>query len=130
MESARRPGFSRRAADARWRQKIHFAQLRVQRLGWEAACHHLALEILGYRFNRAPMLRVAGRWPLPAWIAGEISADAAYAGEAGGWSLQGVRPANQPRTRLRQYAEWIAGHPDWPARMQAVAVTLPEAEIA
>ena len=25
-----------------------------ERLGWGAACHHAALEILGYRFNRAP----------------------------------------------------------------------------
>ncbi len=106
-----------RQAEARWRQKVHFARLRVQRLGWENACHHTALEILGYRFNRAPMLRLAGLWPLSAWSTGEITADAAFVAEADGWSLQGVRPANHPRTRLRQYAEWARARPDWPDRL-------------
>ena len=44
-------------AATRWRQKVHFARLRVQRFGWDGACHHAALEILGYRFNRAPIAR-------------------------------------------------------------------------
>jgi hypothetical protein len=101
-------------ACARWRQKVHFARLRVQRLGWTNACHHTALEILGYRFNRAPMLRLAGQWPLAAWAAGEVGADVACAAEAEGWSLQGVRPANHPRTRLRQYVAWAQARPDWP----------------
>lgn len=59
-------------SEQRWRQKVHFARLRMQRLGWEAACHSTALEILGYRFNRTPMLRVAGQWPLAAWAGGGI----------------------------------------------------------
>ena len=46
----------RAAAERRWKQKVHFAEVRLARLGWEEACHHTALEILGYRFNRAPML--------------------------------------------------------------------------
>lgn len=112
-------------AEGRWRQKVHFARLRVQRLGWSTACHHAALEILGYRFNRAPMLRVAGRWPLEAWARGDIRAETAYASEAEGWSLQGVRPANHPRTRLRQYADWARGRPDWPQRLSALAERLP-----
>jgi len=114
-----------RHALARWQQKVHFAGLRIAKLGWEGACHHAALEILGYRFNRAPMLRIAGQSPLAAWAEGSINADVAYAAEAGGWSLQGVRPANHPRTRLRQYATWTRARPDWPARGLAVAVGLP-----
>jgi hypothetical protein len=121
-----------RFAAARWQQKVHFAQLRVQRLGWEAACHHAALEILGYRFNRAPMLRIAGEWPLEKWANRAAVPDEIYSNEAalGGWSLQGVRPANHPRSRLRQYAAWTSERPDWPARLLALATGLPTVELA
>jgi hypothetical protein len=88
-------------AEVRWRQKVHFARLRVQRLGWAAACHQTALEILGYRFNRTPMLRLAGAFPLAAW-AGGVSVETLLAAEAGAWSRQGVRPANLPRARIGQ----------------------------
>lgn len=110
-------GLLRDQARRRWRQKVHYAQVRSARLGWEAVCHHTALEILGYRFNRAPMLRVAGRWPLEAWREPAFDFEAVYLSEKGRWSLQGVRPANQPRVRLRQYAEWVRNTPDWPARL-------------
>jgi hypothetical protein len=116
-------------AELRWKQKVHFARLRVQRLGWGEACHHLALEILGYRFNRSPMLRLAGRWPLAEWEAGNIAADEAFAAEVEGWSLQGVRPANHPRVRLRQYSAWSRARPDWPAAMNALATLLPTPEL-
>lgn len=115
----------RRHANARWVQKVHFARLRIQRLGWEPACHHAALEILGYRFNRAPMLRVAGEHPLAKWGDAAVSPDEVYESEAGGWSLQGVRPANHPRTRLRQYAAWTRARPNWPADWLTFGQTLP-----
>jgi hypothetical protein len=114
-----------RHSSARWKEKVHYARLRTQRLGWDAACHHAALEILGYRFNRAPMLRIAGEWTLEKWADGIARADIVFAGEAGGWSLQGVRPANHPCTRLRQYAAWARARPDWPARVRQLAATLP-----
>lgn len=123
-------GTLRLHAERRWRQKIHFARLRVQRLGWSGACHHTALEILGYRFNRAPLLRVAGRWPLEAWTRGEIGAETAFASEADGWNLQGVRPANYPRNRLRQYARWTRDRPDWPDRLLVLADQLPVVSLA
>jgi hypothetical protein len=122
---AERERLLRRCAEMRWRQKVHFARLRIARLGWESACHHAALEILGYRFNRAPMLRVATAWPLSAWSAGKGTADEAFAAEENRWSVQGVRPANHPRVRLRQYAAWTRKRPDWPARLKALAGTLP-----
>lgn len=106
-------------ATARWRQKVHFARLRIARLGWDDACHHTALEILGYRFNRAPMLNVATRWPLAAWEngQGEVRAEEAWTAMAGTWAVQGVRPANHPRTRLKQYAAWTAAGSGWPVRL-------------
>ncbi|MBL9198871.1 MAG: DUF2851 family protein [Opitutaceae bacterium] len=120
----------RRHAEMRWRQKIHFARMRLERLGWDEACHQTALEILGYRFNRAPMLRVAARWPLPQWAAGRATAEAALATEAADWSLQGTRPANHPRVRLAQYAAWVQARPGWPARVREYARRLPEVEPA
>jgi hypothetical protein len=81
---------------------------------------------LGYRFNRAPLLRLATRWPLAEWTGGAIGADAGFAAEADAWQRHGVRPANHPRTRLRQYAAWAKACPDWPARLLALAADFPE----
>lgn len=113
-------------ATARWTQKVHFARLRIARLGWADACHHTALEILGYRFNRAPMLRVAGRWPLAEWGRESLDPGAIYSELRDLWSVQGVRPANHPGTRLRQYAEWVRAVPDWPVVLQAEGKRLGE----
>lgn len=115
----------RAQADRRWRQKVDFARLRMERLGWREACHHAALEILGYRFNRAPMLRLATAHPLADWAGGVIDGEAAFLAEAGRWSLQGVRPANHPRQRLRRYHAWATKIPDWPQRLEALATGLP-----
>ena len=117
-------------ANGRWRQKVHFARLRVQRLGWESACHHAALEVLGFRYNRGPMLRVATRWPLAAWVGGGVETEAVLLSEVESWSVQGVRPANHPRTRLEQYARWVKARPNWPERLLALAKTLPAIDCA
>lgn len=105
-------------AAERWRTKVHFARERIRRLGWEGSCHHAAMEILGYRFNRAPMLSAATAWPLGEWAARRVDPEEVFAALSGRWSLQGVRPLNHPRLRLRQYAEWCAARPDWPARLR------------
>ena len=112
-------------AERRWRQKVHFARGRIARLGWEDACHHAALEILGHRFNRAPLLTLATRFPLTDWAAGRVDLAAAWASQEGRWQLRGVRPLNHPRLRLRHYAAWTAARPDWPARLHALAPVLP-----
>ncbi len=111
-------GVLRRAARARWTQKRRFAALRCERLGWPEACHQTVLEILGYRFNRAAMLRVAGAWPFRRWADGSVEVERIHAEEAEAWSVQGVRPANHPRTRLLQYAAWTRVRPDWPDRLR------------
>jgi len=104
-------------AERRWKQKTRYAALRVQRLGWREACHQTALEVLGYRYNRVAMLRVAASWPLAVWRCGDGLVEAAYASELDRWSVQGVRPANHPKRRLEQYARWVAAVPDWPERL-------------
>lgn len=115
-----------RQAGLRWRQKVHFATLRLRRLGWDAACHHLALEILGYRFNRATMLRIAGEWPRAAWKSGSADPEQIFSAETENWSLQGVRPANHPRRRLQQYLAWTRARPDWPECLRASGASWPE----
>jgi hypothetical protein len=125
LEQERLIALLRSHAETRWKRKVHFARLRVQRLGWETACHQTALEILGYRFNRAPMLRIAGQRPLAEWGRALVDADELFATERGRWSVQGVRPANHPRTRLRQYAAWACARPDWPERWAKLAASLP-----
>jgi hypothetical protein len=108
----------RRAMEERWAEKTRFARLRIERLGWEDACHHSALEILGYRRNRAPMLQVAGAHSLASFRE-TAAVDAAYASvPAERWSTAGVRPANHPRRRLEQYGAWVAAVPDWPMRLR------------
>lgn len=107
-------------ARARWAGKVRFAQLRIGKLGWAGAAHHAALEILGYRRNRAPMLATATAHPLAEW-AGGLDIATVFAERAGQWQLQGMRPANHPLGRLRQYREWAKARPDWPERLRNFA---------
>lgn len=115
----------RALAEDRWRQKVHFASLRIAKLGWPEAAHQTALEILGYKRNRTAMLATAAHYPLAAWT--EAPRDLAATFEAGRacWQLHGVRPANHPRIRLRQYADWVRACPDWPARLEHLVASVP-----
>jgi hypothetical protein len=107
----------RRQARARWEGKVRFAALRVGKLGWQEAAHHAALEILGYRRNRAQMLATATAHPLAAWRE-NLEVAAIFAERASQWQLQGLRPANHPLGRLRQYRAWVGRRPEWPDRLR------------
>lgn len=120
-----------RLAAKRWEQKVHFAKIRVARLGWDAACHHAALEILGYRFNRAPMLAVATAHPLSEWGSAEADLPAIiHTRFEDRWHRQGIRPANHPLKRLQQYARWVAARPDWPQQLLKLSGKLPSLDMA
>lgn len=112
-------------ARRRWDQKTGYARLRIEKLGAVGTAHHTALEILGYRHNRAAMLSVAARHPLTEWSR-EVDPEAIYAAHQDAWQAQGVRPANHPRRRLHQYAEWVAKVPDWPMRASVLLGSLTE----
>lgn len=105
-------------ARQRWEGKVHHARQRLARLGWEEAAHHTALEILGYRHNRVPMLTVAERWPLAMWRAGQPAAES-FAALGDRWQRHGIRPANRPERRLAQYQDWCNEAGDWPRRLQS-----------
>lgn len=111
-------------ARERWRLKVHFARLRVAQLGWDDACHHAALEVLGYRFNRAPMLRIAGLHPLPQWAEGKVEPSVVWSDQAQAWSRQGTRPSNHPRRRLAQYNAWVRQSPTWPQGLRVLGSDL------
>lgn len=117
-----------RHAERRWLNKVRLAAERLGRLGWEQACHQAALEVLGYRANRLPMLAVAECWPLAAWRAGDVTVEAAWETPAEPWQGAGVRPANRPRGRLAQYADWVKARPDWPERLAAIGADWAAAE--
>ena len=121
LEPAARAAAIHAAAQTRWQEKVRYAKLRIDRCGWEEACHLTALEILGYRANREAMLRVGTRFPASRWRSPEHptgpETEALLAAGGESWTLRGVRPANQPRLRLEQYRRWMARVPDWPARL-------------
>jgi hypothetical protein len=110
-----------RHSSRRWDAKSQLARRRIDCLGWEGACHQSALEVLGYRPNRAQMLAVADALPLEIWRTAVPSiAEEAWSLQAGNWAQAGVRPANLPRRRLAQYARWVSARPDWPARLRSL----------
>jgi hypothetical protein len=109
----------RQHAIRRWQMKIHFAALRINKLGWTEAAHHAALEILGYKRNRAPMLATATVHPLREWVEGLEPAEL-VAERQGEWQMQGIRPANHPLGRLRQYQAWVQARPAWPDDLRRI----------
>lgn len=115
LDSPDREAQIRGAALVRWERKVADAKKRIARLGWSAACHAAALEVLGYSRNRVAMLRVAEEWPLERWRAQCPRIQDMVAAQVGRWGRQGYRPANAPAVRLAQYARWIEGDPEWPA---------------
>ncbi len=123
IEPAARLRRVREAALARWRQKVALARQRLAMLGWAEACHLSALEVLGYARNRAPMLRLAGQFPL-AEMAGQ-SVEALYHFAESDWRLAGSRPENHPRKRLGQYLHLLAQSPAWPDALAAWGADLP-----
>ena len=123
----------RQRALERWQQKLAYAQQRLKAEGWEAACHSYALEVLGYARNRAPMLRLAAKYPLAMMRGGLcesrlksgncerriLNVDRLFNEESVHWKLKGLRPANHPKRRVGQYLEIVSKQPCWPDRLVA-----------
>ena len=107
----------REMARERWRKKCLYAQKRLHSTGWEVACHQWFLEVLGYRRNRAPMAKIALRFPLKVWMEG-LNPEDVYSSETD-WKLRGSRPANHPRKRLEQYAQIMKIRPNWMEKLKS-----------
>lgn len=116
----------RAGAAARWERKLGFARKRLTGAGWSGACHQYCLEVLGYARNRAPMARIALAHGIEDFAGGLVSAEDLFAQQGPAWRLSGLRPANHPKQRLRQYAAICREHPDWPERLREVLRSFPE----
>jgi hypothetical protein len=103
----------------RWEQKVYFADIRLKALGWKDACHYTALECLGYRVNRGPMLSLAARFPLEQMAERRPRPEALVGAVPDTWTRDGLRPANHPVVRIRQYLVWAKKRPDWPERLRS-----------
>tara|TARA_B110000438_G_scaffold247550_1_gene249746 strand:- start:691 stop:1878 length:1188 start_codon:yes stop_codon:yes gene_type:complete len=101
----------------RWEKKLAHAQKRLSGEDWSEACHQFALEILGYRRNRAPMAALSLSHSLSELSGFQIDAKTLFKERAGDWKLAGLRPANHPQNRLAQYLDLVKARPDWPTRL-------------
>jgi len=97
---------------------VHFARLRIQRLGWDAACHHSALEF-SVTVSTPADARLRGPLATREWARGAVEADEILSRRTDAWTLHGVRPANHPRTRPANISAWTRVRPDWPAQLLA-----------
>jgi hypothetical protein len=104
----------------RYRQKVEAARKRIERFGWRESCHISCMEILGCRHNRAAMAALALRFSLDHMAGSARAADAYLSAEGINWNLNGMRPANRPERRIRQYCEILKANPDWPSRLRAI----------
>ena len=120
----RRQALARKALE-RWELKVHFSRRRIERCGWEDACHLAALEILGYAANRIPMLRVGSTFSLARFRSEIPSVEQLWESGDARWTTLGARPANYPKRRLSQYVEWVKLGPYWPSVLQKVGSRLP-----
>ncbi|MDR3228498.1 MAG: DUF2851 family protein [Puniceicoccales bacterium] len=127
-EEVRRLALLREKAASRWAQKTRFAAQRLEKHGWAESCHQLVLETLGLKRNRAPMSALALKHPLAAMRG--AGAEALFAEQHGAWHLSGLRPANHPLRRLKQYLAALAKKPDWPDALAAWGAGLAECSAA
>ena len=96
----------------RWKSKLSFARYRLSRQGWRMACHQWFLEVLGYRGNRAPMVRVSHQFPFENWQDLKMAPRSVYHSQ-NDWVLRGCRPANHPRQRIVEYTRLWELNPNW-----------------
>ena len=114
----------------RWEKKLTHAQKRLSGEDWSEACHQFALEILGYRRNRAPMSAISLSHTLSELSGSQMNAETLFHEREGEWKLAGLRPANHPKARLVQYLDLVNARPDWPARLLTLSCDASGGELA
>ncbi len=119
---------SRRLIDLghrRWRQKLRYAETRLHEGSASEVLHRACLEVMGYRRNRGPMSNLGYRFPLETFVDPRLSPEKLHKNVTG-WRHSGIRPANHPVTRLRQYREVVRRSPRWPDALLRDAAALPQ----
>lgn len=97
----------------RWERKQKQVENRLMSNGWQETCHQLFLEVLGYRRNRTAMFDLAIRFPLEEMRDMNEQAEYYFNFEINRWKLAGLRPANHPLARIRQYLSLLEKAPHW-----------------
>lgn len=114
LSEAERIAFFYAEAKTRFQRKVKFAKKLLEHSSWEEACYVMLLEVLGYSRNRLAMSNIGLQHSLADW---HKSAEVLYETYRADWKLSGVRPANQPLTRLKQYTSLLEKEPEWPKRI-------------
>lgn len=110
-------------AKTRWTQKLAFAHQRLKQMSFAEAGHLTLLEILGYSRNRSVMGNLATRFTPNDFRT--LPADAIFEAGEPHWRLAGVRPANHPLARIRQYQTLLHQVPHWAELVEAWGKRLP-----
>lgn len=113
-------------ARERFAQKVRFMRRRLEKSGWERVLHEVVSETLGLHRNRQTMARLALKFsPSAMLLAG---AETLFKSAAGEWKLSGVRPANHPLARLRQYLNLLEKSPAWTRKLYEATAAFPAAD--
>ena len=115
LSEAERIEFFYAEAKKRFHRKVKFAKKRLDHSSWEEACHVMLLEVLGYSRNRLTMANIGLEIIL--YPIGTHQPNNCFKSINPIGNLQGIRPANQPLIRLRQYTSLMEEEPNWPNRI-------------
>lgn len=113
-------------AQKRWQEKLVFAERRLAKFSFHQACHLTTLEVLGYKRNRQVMGDIGLRYGIEDFKQKGI--EEIYEEFKDRWTLRGLRPANQPKKRLEQYANLAKLRPDYAERISQFSKQLPNGE--
>lgn len=108
-------------ARERYDQKVRFMRRRLEKTPWDKLLHEVVLETLGLQRNRPAMSRLALKFSPSAMLLS--GAEPLFRSATGTWKLSGVRPANHPIARLRQYLALLEKNPSWTRQLQELSDT-------
>ena len=115
------------SARDRWLQKKSFAPKRLAHSNHIEVFHQCFLEVLGYKRNRAPMNQLAQAFPTAYWSSQKRNSTQAFQSICN-WKMKGLRPANHPHIRLKQYAQLWQKNPQWIESLQKLNIPVPQNE--
>ena len=99
-------------AKQRWLAKRKFVQNRLKKQSIEEAFHEIFMEVLGYKRNKVQMSNLAKIFLPSFWKEENGQVDEIY-NRINYWKIRGLRPANHPKQRIKQYLQLWKSSPDW-----------------
>lgn len=108
-------------AKQRWLAKRKFAQNRLKKQSIEEAFHEIFMEVLGYKRNKVQMSNLAKIFLPSFWKEENGQVDEIY-NRINYWKIRGLRPANHPKQRIKQYLQLWKSSPDWIDKLLALEI--------